>query len=131
MKFDINVIESATEQLKAPENAQLVLGRAVDKFVEEEREKQVDLISKAAKAINELKNELLRIKPDNEIFDENGAVVVVGYSKKNLDERNRKLGTLQKLENCLTTALEKGDYKPLKQMVSEQDKKKPEEKISE
>jgi len=125
MKFDINVIERATEKLNSPENSQLVLDRAVNKFLGEERDKQVELIAKGARALHELRQEFLRIKPDFETYSEKGDVLFSGYTKNNLETRNRKLQGIEKIERCLESALDKNDYKPLRQMVQETEKKKP------
>lgn len=78
------------------------------------------LVIQALAKLDEMDGELRKFKPDQVVYDGEGAVKDEGWSKQNLEARNKAQEKREKLAKAIENALgDKADYAGLKKIVSE------------
>jgi hypothetical protein len=96
----------------------------VDVLVERELDKRSNALVSVMDLLNKAESELKKLKPDQNGFDDSGKVVSSSYSKEKLDERNKIVARIGKLEKAINKALDPNspDYSDCYNLASGADK---------
>lgn len=113
------VIKSIPELVKETleGSTETVKNKVVDKLVSDQIEKRVSSVLKGLEDANKLRESIKKIKPDTQIFGVDGSVTHEGYSKAKLDERDKAVKDLAKLEEALNLVINDNKYEKLNQLV--------------
>jgi predicted transcriptional regulator len=107
-------VRAQVAQTLADVGKEQVRAAVVAKLVQDEVQSRTELVLKNLNDLSRLRNDLKKIKPDQQSFDAQGKIVSETYSKSKLDELNKTNEQIAKLEKGLELALEKDDYSKLK-----------------
>jgi len=91
----------------------------IDKLVQEEVVNLGNLLAKALIKRKEQAGIINKIKPDQCSFDVTGAVVAQNWSKERLQEKQKAIQKLVKIDKVIDTAVNDADYSGIKQVVGE------------
>lgn len=86
-------------------SAQQIQDELVNLLVRRELDKRVSLLDSALSKLDELRKNLNKIKPDNVLYDETGAIVQNSYTKAKLDEKKKATEKVEKLDKAIESAL--------------------------
>ena len=86
----------------------------VDAVVEHLVKKEIDRRTKAVldglESLQKQEKELKKVKPDSVIYAADGKVATEGWTKQNLEGKNKMEKNVAKLREALDAALDKADY---------------------
>lgn len=102
---------------KLKESGEQVLKEVIDSLVSKELVKRKEYINQALSKIDTLNKELKGYKPDNVLYDEAGKEIQSGWSKQNLDSKNKIIAKIDSLNNALEKSLNEGDYSKLINLI--------------
>lgn len=89
----------------------------IDKQIQKEVEKRVNLLSELFSALLKFKREVEKIKPDIISMDADGKVTSESWSKKAVENRKSSLEKLNKAEKVLEKAIGENDYNQVEQTI--------------
>lgn len=92
--------------------------RVVDKLVEEEIVRLGILLAKALVKRKEQISIIDKIEPDQCGFDLNGDMVAQYWSKDKLQEKQKAIQKLAKIDKAIDLAIDAADYSRIKQVIS-------------
>jgi len=93
---------------------------AVDQLVDEEAKVRTNLIVKALSERRKAEQDVRKTKPDNTTYDAEGNVKEESFTKAKIDELKKIKERIAKIDKSLTEAIDKADYKELKNLLAQQ-----------
>ncbi len=117
MENTVDVLKNKIKE-NIKNSTQTVYNTVVDVLVKKEVDSRVELIMKALDKKEVLEKEVLAIKPDNVMYNEDGTVASQNYTKQNLDNKKDKERKLKEFSEALEKALVDGEYEKLTKMLA-------------
>jgi len=108
--------QTIKEQISA--STPTVIGRVIDKLVDEEITKRSNCLIDALNKKDQLKADFDKIKPDQESYNDAGEVASTSWSKAKIAEKNKARKELDEFTAILDKALLDGDFEKLLQKMS-------------
>ena len=78
---------------------------------------RVELVKKAIVEVTNLQKEIVKVKPDNVLYDSKGAVAQELFSKEVVEKKNKAIERQEKIEKALAKAFDTADYTDLENLV--------------
>ena len=104
----MNIREAVTERIA--KSGDEIASRVVDLLAEETLKKRVQQITQAMTESDNLNRDLKKMKPDIVTYNADGSRASESFSKKVIDDRNKAMARIKKVEAAITKALDTGDY---------------------
>lgn len=104
----MNVNEKVAEKLV---NAgPTVVDAVVEHLVKKEIDRRTKAVLDGLESLQKQEKELKKVKPDSVIYAADGKVATEGWTKQNLEGKNKMEKNVAKLREALDAALDKADY---------------------
>lgn len=108
---------SAAIAARLADVAPLTRSKVVEHFAQKMATKQADALIAGIDKLDGLQKDLLKNKPDNVLFNEGGTQVSASYTKPKLEERNKLIEQIAKLEKAIDKADSKEDFGDLYNLI--------------
>lgn len=110
-----NVKEMVAERIA--NSGPTILEGVIEHLVKETVDKRKAVAVQGYAEYAKLEKELLKLKADQLIYDENGAVIQQGFKKETVDAIKKTKEKMEKLNRAIDKALDKNDWGDLTNLV--------------
>ena len=88
-----------------------------DELVEKELARRKGIIGEALAKFESMDDEHKKMKPDNNVYDEDENIKVPGWTKSGIEAKNKLVSKMGKLEKAIDGALNDNNYKGLEDVL--------------
>lgn len=95
--------------------------KVIDHLVSKELVRRTDAVIQALSEVEKLGKDLIKMKPDNTLYNDDGSVASSSWTKPKLEEKNKLVAKIQKINVALEKALGENDFNLLFSLQKPQD----------